>query len=259
MIFMNKLMSIALLSGFFGLCSSYAIAETTQDEYRMYDVAKNIAVNYPEQKWAIPAHQQMLVFPMAGDMTQKDNKYPVREVVIQTNQAKPTGITTQVSQTGTDINPALLLNVSETNAITTSQPMIEQKKKDFKMSLQQNHLQFFSDYGQYVEFALYCPSHERKQKKQGDFMLFLNRTKLSETMQNQLLKQGAMTSEDYQNHQDVLKNLTCTADLYPTLDDMLIVFLDSQQVERHTTTKQNKHLYAWTAVQFPLNIVFGDD
>lgn len=256
---MNKLMSIAILSGFCGLFSGYATADSANVQYRMYDVAKNIAVNYPEQKWAIPAHQQMLVFPMAGDVTEKDNKYPVREVVMQTNEIEPIDITALLSQTKTDINPALLLNVSETNTITTSQPMIEQKKKDFKMSLQQNHLQFFSDYGSSIELALYCPSHEHKQKKLGDFMLFLNRTKLNETMQNQLLKQGAITSVDYQNHQDVLKNLTCTTDLYPALDDMLIVFLDSQQIERHTTTKQNKHLYAWTAVSFPLQIVFGDE
>ncbi|WLF84588.1 hypothetical protein [Moraxella sp. ZY210820] len=256
---MNKLMSITILSGFCGLFSGYTMADHTNVQYRMYDVVENIAVHYPEQKWAIPAHQQMLVFPMAGDMINKDNKYPVREVVIPINAVKPIDITAQLSQTGTDINPVLLLNVSEASIITTSQPMMEQEKKDLKISLQQNHLQFFSDYGQYVEFALYCPSHERKQEKQGDFMLFLNRTKLNETIQNQLLKQGAITLIDYKKHRDVLKSLTCTTDLYPVLDDMLIVFLDSQQVERHTTTKQNKHQYAWTAVPFPLQIVFGDD
>lgn len=251
-------MIVAIIASLCGLLSSGATAKVADDEYRMYDTAKNIAVNYPEQKWAIPAHQQMLVFPMAGDMTKKDNQYPVREVAIQIDE-KPIDMTTQLSQAKTDINPALLLNSSETNTITTSQPMIEQKKKDFKMSLQQNHLQFFSDYGSSIELALYCPSYEHKQKKVGDFMLFLNRMKLNETMQNQLLKQGAMTSTDYQNHQDVLKNFTCATDLYPALDDMLIVFLDSQQIERHTTTKQNKHLYAWTAVPFPLQIVFGDE
>lgn len=257
MIFMNKLMSIAILSGFCGLFSGYATADSANVQYRMYDVAKNIAVNYPEQKWAIPAHQQMLVFPITGDMSEKANKYPVREVVVQTNPTKSIDTQALISQTGVTINPTLLLNISETNVI--SQPMIEQTKKDFKMSLQQNHLQFFSDYGSSIELALYCPSHELKQKKQGDFMLFLNRTKLSETMQNQLLKQGAITLADYHSHQDVLNKLTCATDLYPALDDMLIVFLDSQQIERHTITKQNKHLYAWTAVPFPLQIVFGDE
>lgn len=257
---MNKLMSIAIFSGFCSLFSSYATADVANHEYRMYDIAKNIAVNYPEQKWAIPAHQQMLVFPIIQDMKHQ----PTREIVVQSSTHQTTGSTsTQKLQPSDSMNPSLLLNTSsaiqETVTSTSPKLAVETKNTTLKIPLQSNHLQFFSDYGSSIELALYCPSHELKQNKKGDFMLFLNRTKLSETAQQQLTKQGAITSADYQNHQDVLKNLTCAKDLHPTLDDMLIVFLDSTQAERHTTTKQNKHQYGWTAVPFPLQIVFGDE